>query len=646
MSAPFCVSTRFAVATLSLVALGGSLFPSGANAARTLPEYRYFRALTIDLVGRIPTRAEITAFEAPSFDLGAWVDDKLRGAGFAERLRHIYMDLLRLEIGPAFQFVQNLTILRRHQILGPDGQPMLVYYRQGQRRTRPDTDGELCLTQAETGLQFPRNTAPTGTAQPISQTALDASTVEIKPWWLYRDYRAADPRDRYGDAWSARSPGFIPVPALLSERDGGVSTQSIRVCKEEAQAAATGTVFVTGRTTNPPAGTPPPYGRLTQLPLDSAFARMNPGQPISCTTGLALANSASCGCGPGLERCMPGDSFANDPRAFTLPSRLPLGWDLPVDSSPQAQSSWHRLWWAQEAQRFLEDLFLSDRDFREVLTGRHTFVNGPLVHFYKSVAGATCCGNGFYFGYSDAEPLARGSNMPELAPHDTAEWRRVDDRGPHAAGLLTMPIFLTKYGTRRARAHVLYNAFMCREFIAANVALTPSTEPNLTIRPGCATCHATLEPLASYFSRVMESDWTYLPPAKFPAVSPLCRLNAQGAAAGYCRAYYDPAFSNGDGGMMRGAYGSLANADEGPAGLATRVVQDPGFAPCVARNVASSFLGRALNADDKPLEDKLAQVLIDGAFKMRALVRELVLSDAYKRSNNLTSSAWRAGGAP
>ena len=34
-----------------------------------------------------------------------------------------------------------------------------------------------------------------------------------------------------------------------------------------------GTVFTTGRTTAVPAGTPPPYGRLSQLPLDSGYAR-------------------------------------------------------------------------------------------------------------------------------------------------------------------------------------------------------------------------------------------------------------------------------------------------------------------------------------------------------------------------------------
>ena len=32
------------------------------------------------------------------------------------------------------------------------------------------------------------------------------------------------------------------------------------------------------------------------------------------------------------------------------------------------------------------------------------------------------------------------------------------------------------------------------------IVLKPSTEPNLTIRDGCSTCHVTLEPMAAYFS--------------------------------------------------------------------------------------------------------------------------------------------------
>ena len=91
------------------------------------------------------------------------------------------------------------------------------------------------------------------------------------------------------------------------------------------------------------------------------------------------------------------------------------------------------------------------------------------------------------------------------------------DRGPHAAGILTMPMFLEKYASARARGAALYNAFLCKSFVADDkTQLTPSTEPNLMMRPGCSTCHATLEPLAAYFARVEPGSFVFLPAGELP----------------------------------------------------------------------------------------------------------------------------------
>ncbi|HEY0193954.1 MAG TPA: hypothetical protein VGC42_22710, partial [Kofleriaceae bacterium] len=140
------------IASLVVVAAVG-LVPD-SPAGRALPDYRYFRALNIDLVGRPPSRDELTAFEQPGFDLDAWIASHLGGAGYAERLRRIYMDLLRLEVGPSFVFVPNAIELRRQEVQGPDG-PLYVYFRRGQRRVDLATDGELCLSADDTGQQFP-----------------------------------------------------------------------------------------------------------------------------------------------------------------------------------------------------------------------------------------------------------------------------------------------------------------------------------------------------------------------------------------------------------------------------------------------------------------------------------------------------------
>ena len=590
---------------LPLVAL---LAASDGTADRALPEYRYFRALSIDLDGRPPTRDELAAFERVDFDLDSWIDTHLGTAAYAERLRHIYEDALRLEIGPSFQFVPNPLILRRQQILGPDNRPLFVYFRKGQRRADPNLDGEICLTKDDTGLDFPNNAAGAGTPKPITQAVLDARTVVVKPWWLYADYRSTDPVDRLDAEWAKRFPGFSPAAALTTELDGQPTT-GVRVCREETQTADTGTVTAGGK-------------------KPSGFAKQNKGRAVSCLTGTGFQNSAECGCGLGLERCLPGAGPQFDPPAFVTPAHTPLGMDAPFDAAPKGVSEWPKLWWAEEARRFLDQTFIQDRDFRDVLEKRGTEVNGPLAQFYRSMAGATCCGPGTDVGYTEPEPLFDPAGIPAaLLPEDTATWLPVADRGPHAAGILTMPIFLTKYGSRRARAHVAYSAFLCKDFVAEAVELKPSDEPDLTKRPGCSSCHQTLEPMASYFTRVAESDWTYLPASVFPMVQPRCVKQPN---SGLCKNVYDPAF-----GKLRGGYAAPSHAEDGPAGLAHDITHAPEFAPCVVSTVAQAFLGRALAPEDDAWKNALAKTFVDGGYRMKPLVRAIVKSPRYRVGNDV-----------
>ena len=624
-----------------------ALLLSSPASARTLDEYRHFRALAIDLLGRVPTRPEIAAFERSDFDLEAWIDKQLHGPGYVDRLTRVYMDLLRLEVGPAFNYAPQVTTLHRQPILGPDGKPLDVYYRVNQRRDRPDTDGEFCLTEAEAGLQLLPNNQVKGTPRPVTRAVLDAATVVIKPWWLYRDHRLPMPMQLYKQSWTNPDPLFQPVDELVNHPDK-TPIVDIRVCKEEAQAADTGHFYVTGRPKPPPPPPPtpgappplvvPPLGRPRPLPLDDGYAVQHKGEPLSCRSSLSLTMSIDCGCGPALEWCMPGADGGNDPRAFALPTHVPIGLDQPIDNAPQTVSAWNRLWWSQEATHFLARLLNDDRDFREILTGRYTVVNGPLVQFYRASEPASCCGREKAFGMTtDAEPLFDPKNLPDLLPSDMRAWRTVNDRGPHAAGLLTMPAFLAKFASRRARAAVLYNTFLCKSFVAGAVMLEPSAEPNLMVRPGCATCHATLEPLAAYFSRVEETNWVYLPDWQFPLRNFTCKKNAQGKIPGQCDTFYDPAFSDGSAGLLRGAYASIDHAAAGPIGAAEYFTSAPEFARCAVERVTSSFLGRPLTDDDAGLLRRLTDRFVQAGYRMRALVHDVVDSDLYLRANNMRS---------
>jgi hypothetical protein len=620
---------------ITVAARGASL---GVAPARTLDDYRQFRALSIDLLGRAPSRQELAAFERADFSWEAWIERLLAGPGYVERLVRIYMDVLRLEVGAAFHYMPPAATLRRQVIKGPRGESLYVYYRQGQRRRRAVTDGEFCLSQEESGLTVPPVGLAVGTARPVSQRALDENTVLVRPWWLYRDFDGERP-SQWIPAVRDPDPLFQPLESFVQDPDGG-PTMTVRVCREEAQTAETGTFFVAER---PPVnGKELPPGRARGYPANDGYALAHRNEPLSCRAAGAVTMSVDCGCGVGLRHCLPGDGPGNNLFAFVLPTRSPLGAAQPLTTAPQTVSDWHKFWWGEEARRFIGSVFADDRDVRELLTARSGLVNGPLVEFYRAGAPAGCCDHEKAFGMAEsAEPLVDPRVLPDLAPWDTRTWKVVPDRGPHAAGLLTLPAFLAKYASRRSRAAVLYTTFTCKSFVAGTEELAPSTEPNLTVRPGCASCHATLEPLAAYFSRIEEGGWTFLPAWRFPVRNLACRKGPEGRLPGLCSFFYDPDFSDQAGGVLRGAYSSVEHAAAGAAGAAVALTDAPEFASCAVQRIASSFLGRPLTSDDDPLVEQLTRTFHEAHEKPRALVRAIVTSAAYRRANNVRAEQRR-----
>jgi hypothetical protein len=319
---------------------------------------------------------------------------------------------------------------------------------------------------------------------------------------------------------------------------------------------------------------------------------------------------------------------------------MPLGPGFSLDMAKQKAERWFPYWWSREAVHFLDDIFDRDRDFRAILTGHETFVNGPLAQYYRTFQRSSCCGpeaaRPFEMVEESAPLFDPAKAPPALMPQDVDTWVFVPDRGAHAAGILTTPMFLQKYATARARGAVLYNAFLCKSFIAENTQLTPSSEPNLMKRPGCQTCHATLEPLAAYFARVEPSSSVFLPKDHFPAVAASCKKDKRGKLNGNCNQLYDVAFTDDRGATLRSAYGSIANADAEPAGAGQAITAMPEFAECAVQRVTSSFFGRQTTPDDAQLLQQLQKDFVASGFRMKTLVREIVRSREYREANNMT----------
>ena len=590
----------------------------------------------------MPTREEVAAFER-GMDLDRFVDKELAEGAHAARLSQAYMDLLRLEVSPSLQYLPWYTVLRRVKLLGPDKKETWVYFRRSQRRRKPEIDGEFCFTKAETGMdvKMDRQAVIDGKPIPVDAKVWEERTVVVKPWWLYADEDKADPSQLLGEAWRPAD-GYRPIDGLTKEPDGS-RTRAIRICREEASDGEIGNIFVAGRDAPIPAEK---LGRQGPAPADTLYARQHGGEAVSCRSSAGLSLAPNCGCGVGLWACLPGDSNDKDLNGFVLPGRAPLGMDLPFDEGSKGYSQWHKTWWNEEVRRIFERVFKEDRDFREVVTGRWTVVNGPLAQFYRSTAPTAAGGPAKLFAVMGAtEPLVRPDSIPrDVSPHDVGSWRVVQDRGPLSAGVATTPAFLLKYASRRARAATLYTAFLCKAFSTDTTPLTPSSEPDLRKRAGCASCHAALEPLAAYFARVQEADFTVLSPTAFPVDNAKCRPDAEGKINRYCGAYYDPAFTDAKQALLRGAYGAPSHVDLGPSGAAAEIAASPDFATCAVSRVAAAFLGRPLGAEDAKLAEELHTVFVQSGYRMRPLVRAVLRSEAYAKSTPWNGTLLR--GAP
>lgn len=115
-----------------------------------------------------------------------------------------------------------------------------------------------------------------------------------------------------------------------------------------------------------------------------------------------------------------------------------------------------------------------------------------------------------------------------------------------------------------------------------------------------------------------------------------------GGLAVNCSSLYDPAFSDGDAGTLRGAYPDLAVAgqvdpangaplarvDLGPLGLAREIIESGEFDACVSKQVAEAFLRRALAPGDDGLKAALVAAFSGGGRRPKAMVKVVGQTDA------------------
>ncbi|MCO4769144.1 MAG: DUF1549 domain-containing protein [Deltaproteobacteria bacterium] len=322
-----------------------------------------------------------------------------------------------------------------------------------------------------------------------------------------------------------------------------------------------------------------------------------------------------CGCGPNLAWC---DTFN-------------LGHNGGNPNPPVAVAI------VGDMERRISRVIEQDLSYLEVLTGRTMYVNGPLVHFLKY---QTQVPAHIRFNEVPVDPAL----LPELAFEDEDTWVELT-LGPEQSGVLTSTAYLMKFQTRRGRANRFHNAFLCQPFQAPADGLSGLDDPDppidLTERDGCRYCHALLEPAAAHWGRFGEYGAGYLDPEDYSPYREDCAWCAQTgeSCSPECRNYYvvDPISSEEDPwvGWMQ-SYEFIEsrhqeNIELGPQLLVASGVVDGRLPRCVAQKTAGWLLGRDLAEVEEDWLDEIAGRFADGQFNYKALVRDILTSERYRR---------------
>ncbi len=321
-----------------------------------------------------------------------------------------------------------------------------------------------------------------------------------------------------------------------------------------------------------------------------------------------------CGCGPDLAWCDIPDLGHNGDVA-NPPVHKALAGDV-----------------EQRVARIIEQ----DLSYLELLTGRTAFVNGPLTHFYRYQTQAPAH---VRFNEIPVDPAL----LPELAYTDEDTWVAIE-MGPEQSGILTSPLYLMKFQTRRARTNRFYDKFLCQPFTPPDGGLSdldnPDVSLDLTQRAGCKYCHAVMEPAGAHWARFSEYGAGYLDPSAYPAYDEACAWCAESgeSCSTACEQYYvvDPLSSEEDPYVgWLSSYEFLEerhwdNAEAGPALLVERGVADGRLPRCVAGTTAEWLLGRELADGEEEWLEQLSAGFVASNFDYTELVYEIVRSDTYR----------------
>lgn len=195
-------------------------------------------------------------------------------------------------------------------------------------------------------------------------------------------------------------------------------------------------------------------------------------------------------------------------------------------------------------------------------------------------------------------------------------WSEWEDGRP-AAGMLSSTTLWLRYTAdavnyNRTRANTVAGVFLCADFLERDAAFAfdisaeslADVERAVSTEPACLTCHASLDPLASFFGGFAEKSDELEPEAYVAYSEHLATWAATRSPPGY-----------------------FGQPGADLADLGAFVAADPRFHRCVARRFHVGLTG------EEPAEvdlDTLHLDFVSGGLDARALVGDIVRSEAYR----------------
>jgi hypothetical protein len=223
-----------------------------------------------------------------------------------------------------------------------------------------------------------------------------------------------------------------------------------------------------------------------------------------------------------------------------------------------------------------------------------------------------------------------GAAWPVTYPEDGSGWLKVSytDKRP-TAGILSTNSLWWRYmsntsNANRNRANAVSRILLCNDYLnkpiefdrSVNLLDDDAVRDALKTNPGCAACHHSLDPLASYLWGFYYVDYdsaqdttTYHPEREF------MWEDYSGVAPGY---YGEEGFILSD--------------------LGQQLAADPGLIECAVEQAYSIFLGRSSTIEDTAQLTAHREVFVESGLKLKALYRSVLADPNYRADPNQEGS--------